>query len=365
MNSVPYGVRLRALREAHGLTQEDVAKALQFNDRQTVSTIEAGERRLSAEELVAVVDLFNVPLDYFTDPFLIAGEGRFSWRQANVPGDSLREFEERAGRWIGAYRELSRRNGSPLPAVLPRVGLSQKSSFEEAIAAGERVGAELELGNVPSQLLPQKAEEKLNILVLMVDAINGISGAACQLPEINAVLINRHEAEGRRNFDLAHEIFHVLTWDAMPPDHLDGISATARQKRVEQLADNFAAALLMPTSALDALGEPAADVPAWIKESADALGVSGPALKWRLVNAGRLKRDDALRIDDELLRPNARDSNGRNVPPAFSKRFLEVVAKAIYRGHVSVRRTAALMNMTIDELGDLFEAYAIDRPFDM
>jgi Zn-dependent peptidase ImmA (M78 family)/transcriptional regulator with XRE-family HTH domain len=360
MNQGTYGARLKALREARGLTQDEVARAFGFKDRQTVSAIEAGDRRLSAEELVTAVERFNVPLDYFTNPFLIAGEGRFSWRQANVPADALNEFEQRAGQWVGAYRELSRRSGSPLSLVLPRVGLSRKSSFENAAEAGERVATELGLGEVPSRLLPDKAEEKLNTLVLMVDALNGVSGAACQLPEINAVLINRHEPEGRRNFDLAHEIFHVLTWDAMPPDHLDGTSAN--QKRVEQLAENFAAGLLMPTGALDRLGGPGGDLVNWLKESANALGVSAVALKWRLVNAGRMQRDEALRIDDERLRYNG---NQGNVPPAFSRRFLQVIATAILRGHVSVRRTAALLNVTIDQLAELFEAHGIERPFDL
>lgn len=365
MNQVAYGVRLRALREAQGLTQDDVAKAFGFKDRQTVSAIEAGERRLSAEELVAAVERFNVPLDYFTNPFLISGEGRFSWRQANVPADALSEFEQRAGQWVGAYRELSRRSGSPLSVVLPRVGLTRRSSFEDAAAAGERVAEELGLGEVPSRLLPEKVEEKLNTLVLMVDALNGVSGAACQLPEINAVLINRNEPEGRRNFDLAHEIFHVLTWDAMPPDHLDGTGASANQKRVEHLAENFAAALLMPSSVLDGLGKPNGDLVTWLKESANALGVSAVALKWRLVNAGRMQRDEALKIDDEQLRHNGRDGNRGNVPPAFSKRFLQVIATAILHGHVSVRRTAALLNITMDELAELFEAHRIERPFDL
>lgn len=362
MSSRNYGTRLKALREERGLTQEEVARVFGFKDRQTVSAIEAGERRLSAEELVTAVQRFNVSVDYFTNPFLVAGEGRFSWRQANVSTEALNEFEERAGQWIGAYRELSLRSGIPLPAVLPRVGLTRKSSFEDATVAAERVAEDLDLGDVPSRLLPEKAEEKLNTLVLMVDVLNGVSGAACQLPQINAVLINRNEPEGRRNFDLAHEIFHLLTWDAMPPQHLDGTSTSASHKRTEQLADNFAAALLMPTWVLDRLGEPSDNLATWLKKSASSLGVSAAALKWRLVNAGRIHRDAAHRISDEELRLNC---NQGGVPPAFSKRFLQVIAAAILRGHVSVRRTAALLDTTIDELAELFEAYGIERPFDV
>ena len=35
------------------------------------------------------------------------------------------------------------------------------------------------------------------------------------------MLIARHEVAGRRHFDLAHELFHLLTWDAMPPEYLE------------------------------------------------------------------------------------------------------------------------------------------------
>ena len=64
-----------------------------FKDRQTVSAIETGARRVTAEELVLAVEKLNTPLDYFTDPFRLAGEGRFSWRQTGVGAEQLGEYE--------------------------------------------------------------------------------------------------------------------------------------------------------------------------------------------------------------------------------------------------------------------------------
>ncbi len=46
------GERIRLAREGAGLSQEKLTQALGFNDRQTLSTIELGQRRVSAEELV-------------------------------------------------------------------------------------------------------------------------------------------------------------------------------------------------------------------------------------------------------------------------------------------------------------------------
>ena len=46
------GARIKALREERKLSQDDLARLFGFKDRQTVSAIETGERRVSAEELL-------------------------------------------------------------------------------------------------------------------------------------------------------------------------------------------------------------------------------------------------------------------------------------------------------------------------
>src|SRR5437899_9706825 len=92
------GARIKALREERRLSQDDLARLFGFKDRQTVSAIETGERRLSAEELLAAVEKLGASLDYFTNPFLLAGEGKFSWRQSNVGSAQLDAFERVAGR---------------------------------------------------------------------------------------------------------------------------------------------------------------------------------------------------------------------------------------------------------------------------
>jgi transcriptional regulator with XRE-family HTH domain len=98
------GTRIKALREERKLSQDDVARLFGFKDRQTVSAIENGERRVTAEELLVAVEKLGAPLDYFTDPFLLVGEGKFSWRQTDVGSQRLSAYERSAGRWIAAFR---------------------------------------------------------------------------------------------------------------------------------------------------------------------------------------------------------------------------------------------------------------------
>src|SRR6202051_1310430 len=286
------GARIRALREERKLSQDDLARIFGFKDRQTVSAIETGERRLSAEELLIAVEKLGASLDYFTDPFLLVGEGKFSWRQTDVGSQRLSAYERVAGRWIAAFRAIAPQVGHAAPLLRRSLGLTRNQRFEDAMEAGERFAAAFRLGEIPATRLIEVMERELGILVLMVDAFQGISGAACRLPELDVVLINRHEVVGRRHFDLAHELFHVLTWDAMPPEHSEEARETGGN-RVEQLANNFASAVLMPVPVLDRFGDWSgvgeAGLATRLNAVADKLQVTASALKWRLVALDRLK----------------------------------------------------------------------------
>ena len=57
--------RLRAAREAAGLSQGQVAKLLKWH-RPTVSEIEAGRRRVAGEELAQFATLYGVSVEWLT-----------------------------------------------------------------------------------------------------------------------------------------------------------------------------------------------------------------------------------------------------------------------------------------------------------
>ncbi|MDE0000868.1 MAG: XRE family transcriptional regulator [Rhodospirillaceae bacterium] len=357
------GTRIKALRQERGLSQESLAQLFGFKDRQTVSAIETGVRSVTAAELLLAVEKLNAPIDYFTDPFRLDGEGRFSWRQSGVSGSQLAEYERRASRWVGAYRSLAAQLGRRAPLMRRALGLTKLSRFEDAMEAGERFAAELELGDVPAKRLAAVMQDELGILVLMVDACRGISGAACRLPELDAVLTARGEVEGHRNIDLAHELFHILTWDAMPPKHVEDVRDFGGN-RVEQLANNFAAAVLMPRAALEPLGDCGPlemdELIDRLNATANELGVTSSALRWRLVALGRLTRARAQAIPESALRNNGRRDEMAPPPALYSRTFMEVIAAAIDRGHISVRRAAGLVGLPIEDLQELFTAHGID-----
>lgn len=351
--------RITVAREQLKLSQAELAKRLGFRDRQTLTAIEAGQRRVSAEELVAIAEAAGQDLDFFTDPYRLVGEGAFSYRAADTVEEELNTFEQKAGNWLALWRQLGEIRGESASLLRPRLAINLSSTFEEARAAGEAVGRELQLGDIPAEKLVNALERKFNLLVLEVDMPKGVSGAAVQLATGDAILINRTESPGRKAFDLAHELFHVLTWDALPPERVDRLKPTGyKQKRTEQLADNFAGALLMPTAELK---------PRWTKLRAqsplkhtlavlaDHFHVSPAAVGWRAVALGWLKTEEltSAATKSASKAPKAESS------PLFSQRYIERIAWGIDRGELSVKRLLGLLHLGLDDFRACCQAYRV------
>lgn len=150
--------------------------------------------------------------------------------------------------------------------------------------------------------------------------------------------------------------------------------STKPRNRVEQLADSFAAALLMPAAALERFGD-------WsgldgdklvrrLTSAAEELGVTASALRWRLVALDRLDKAAAKAIPEDRLRHNGRGRTAKGpakeTPPSlFSKSFVEVIARAIDEGRVAVRRVSHLLGLSIDDIADLFESHGFEPPYEV
>ncbi|MAI31021.1 MAG: DNA-binding protein [Rhodopirellula sp.] len=363
--------RLAHLRKVHGIPQSELSEAMGFKDRQTLSAIESGARRIKADELIRAASKLGVSPEVFTDPYRLVGEGRFSWRHTDASTDELCAFEEKAGVWIAMYRRLCEQRGECNSPILPRMDLTKKSSFEEAQKYGEELAEQLELGPIPARNLEVAVQKSLKTLVLHVNSNKGISGAACQVSKLNVILINRDESDERRHFDLAHELFHILTWDVMPPEHFETTTLPKKreQKRVEDLANNFAAGLLMPSSALarhlETLPSGISALTEWLNKLGKELEVSAVALKWRLVNLGELSAVDARKIDDSSLRNHGQVLVSRKRPPLFSAVFVETLFWGLAEGKISARKAARLLDMTIDDMLCLLDDYGLETNIDL
>lgn len=97
--------RLREAREASGLSQGQVAKKLEIH-RPTVSEIEAGRRKVSAQEIEQFSKIYGVPVDW-----IINGSN------ADDPADA---------RILIAARELSKMSEADLERLMTTLRMLRK-----------------------------------------------------------------------------------------------------------------------------------------------------------------------------------------------------------------------------------------------
>jgi len=136
---------------------------------------------------------------------------------------------------------------------------------------------------------------------------------------------------------------------------------------VEQLANNFGAALLMPAMSLKPRWEKRGnqDLHDWLNENASEFEVTSQALYLRLRQLGWLTQAASLDIVQERLTWNGRSPSAQTLPKLFSHRFVERLHWALEHGEISVRRAAELLDFTVEELEDLFKSYEFSVPFDV
>ena len=107
------------------------------------------------------------------------------------------------------------------------------------------------------------------------------------------------------------------------------------------------------------------DLIARLNSAADDLHVTSSALRWRLVALGELTAATARSLPEPALRNNGYDAVEAPLPPLFSKPFVEVLALAIDKGLVSVRRAAALLDATVEDLSQIFTAHEVEGPVEL
>jgi len=359
--------RLKTLREERKLTQTALAEQMGFNHRQTLASIESGDRSVTPEELVGAARALDVELEAFTDPFRLVGEGRFSFRVEGVAPQALDRFECQAGQWVATYRTLLERAGV-FPSQLGRkLELTAHSSFEAAQAAAEEIRVEWKLGEVPADDLSGAIERELGAQILFVDAPQGVSGAVVHLPGLHTILVNREEPAGRRHFDMAHELFHLLTWDAMTPDRVEPLEVPPKKgNRAERLAENFAGALLMPAGLVATRWHRRGDTDPhdWLNATATSLRVTSVALKWRLVVLRLLPKSLLKALDNRRLVANGGvDEEGPPLP--FNREFVTRVWDAVEAGYLSLRRATRLLGLPVDDFADLCQAYGLELSYEV
>jgi len=355
------GRAIRERREELGLTQSRVAALAEIPAAQTISEIEKGRREVKAHELVRIAGVLHTNVDVLLGLRPAPKHARVLWRRGTQPEDRTREAQllERARR----YAQLEEWCGEPPAQPLPNVQFDPAvASWISVAALADQMRRLFDLGSIPAAALQRTLEESYGVKIF-VEPLEGNQAGACVRFEFGAaVLLNGADPPWRRNFSLAHELFHLVTWDAIETAWEKGPRNEAGEPawyaQLEKFANAFASHILLPAESV------IARIKSQVQNGkitfhklatvARDFEVSIEALLYRLCNLGQLERttvDAALtseelrRVTREVFRPL-----WRSVEHWYPERFLKLAARAYQRGVVGKSVLAKYLEMTYAEL---------------
>ncbi|MBL7211519.1 MAG: ImmA/IrrE family metallo-endopeptidase [Desulfobacteraceae bacterium] len=335
--------RIVTAREAAGFSITEAAQKLGFKNYQTLSAIEKGTRKINAHELIMIARLYGRSLDYFfesdvaTDPVPL-------WRKTTKT--DVNQVQRQFLSFLENYSNLENLLGLKRRWKDIQKNYDRDDFFGNGFERADKLGADihnfLDLGSRPSSNLINVLENKLRFKILHLPLKDGISGASLVDNALGVgILINTNDAPWRRNFDLAHELFHIITWNVFTPKEIgNGTTKT----RPEKYADIFSSSLLLPElHLLDVFKETVTNNEIRfidIIELAKDFGVSTEAVLWRLVNLKILKKSQVQKILDN---PKFRDLNrimrqrlyDKDRPSKFPSRFISLACRCLMEGKIS------------------------------
>ncbi|HSW02209.1 MAG TPA: XRE family transcriptional regulator [Sedimentisphaerales bacterium] len=352
------GERLRNARNAIGCTLEKVAEGTGIG-QSSLCDFENGKREPRFSQLSRLAEFYRRPIDFFLSDSPVAEEVML-WRDPPAQSEQIKKTETEFRQLCEQYHRLELLMGESKDAGLPQAkGSREKFTFRNAARLAESFQTQFLPGEIPSSSLRQVLEERFLVKVFHLP----FSGSAISFlsPQFGpAVLLNSGSTLWRRNFDLAHELFHLLTWSIFRPVSCEGCVATEQE---EKLADAFASRLLLPTDAVtnrvddlkDEKGEVGMEM---LDEIAREFGVSLDALLWRLLYLYNKDVDEIQRLIQQgrkmkLMRPPRLSDR----PDPLPERYWSLAVRALRDGKLSLIQFAKYTGLSYKQA----QEYLTDR----
>ena len=154
----------------------------------------------------------------------------------------------------------------------------------------------------PCQILLRALEDVICVKIFFLDFEPTVTAAGSLSDRFGAaILLNSRNVSWRRNFDLAYELFPLLTWEVFRVPVSE--SAATSSTREEQLVNCFAGHLLLPEALKTAVSKLLREKKTLDFEDlfdiARQFAVSVPVV-WQMKSAGIVKRGDAEKLAEQI-----------------------------------------------------------------
>lgn len=328
------GNRIKAIRERLNLTQADLAEKSKLASHQIISEIERGNREIKAFELSQIAGALHISINELMAPDELT-PARVLWRE------EPERAEEKEARFLELCRRyLNLKQACGIHSSSLFGGEKVVSDYHEVERLAEETRKTLGLGAYPAKELAHILEADFDFLIDYSDLGEDGSAACSSGPFGNAILVNSREAPWRRNYDIAHELFHLLTWN-------DAESDDCPDEATEQFANAFASHLLLPADTvsveIDDIIDDGKIAFVDMIELARKFDVSTSALLWRLRSLRYLNPEV---VEQVLENPTFRSLDKTTMtphwwePPDLPEKYVRIAFLAYMKGNLSKSKLA-------------------------
>jgi XRE family transcriptional regulator, fatty acid utilization regulator len=356
--------RLKMARTSLNLTLQGVEERTGIGVS-TLSEFENGKREPRLVQLKQLADVYLRPLAFFLEDGPVVPQVVL-WRK-KPESPRAEEVQARLVKLAEQYHHLEVLCDAHEPCDLPfHGGPAANFSYAQAEKLAHQFRQLLGLGERPGQALLRVLEEVCKVKVFHLD-FEPSGSAACTVSESfgAAVLLNARHVRWRRHFDLAHELFHLLTWKTFRS--AGDAAAVEASDTEEKLATCFARNLLMPPEVLrvsvdGALarhdGKLTFDD---LFEVARQFDVSVEAVVRQVGFVYRKPADWANTVLERLRSPiGFWDSRASDAPPALPLRYQALARQALRHGLLSAGKYAEYVGVSRREALQFVEQDAVD-----
>lgn len=357
----------------HGITPSDLASELNIATT-SIDRVMAGEDGVTFNQLRKVAEYFGRGVLFFLESGKVdevqvhTAQFRTLANQKPELSAKLKVLIERVEKqrevYLGLCEDLSNtdRIGNSLP------DLHRKNPREAARIARQWLG----LSDRNSFDSYREAVEARGILVFRSNGHNGkwqiakenpILGFSLYYPSCPVIVIKKQDWEPQQSFTLMHELGHLLLHKISSIDDEQDLQS---HKGKEFAANDFAGRLLVPDVFLASISDAerpdeVSQYDEWLEQQRKAWGVSGEVILRRLLDVGRLPRDQYMAYKKwkkqlPILQKEGGNRQYRYREPKhiFGGTFVRTVLDALDARYITLTKASSYLdNLKINDLHQL------------
>lgn len=246
-----YGEKLEQLRKLHDLSRKDLAQKVGVSE-QAIGQYENDQATPRVEILNKLIQIFNINVSFFASPSFVESGSinsdtiayRSKGRNAIKKIRNEVTYVEFAKYFVDYFESFVKSNIGGFELLKEKIDSLSEQNSKLKIEASAQIAREFYALNNNRSLMAKLEQSGITILEKNLnEKIDAYSGYAKDgQPYI--VLGNINKTAVRRNFDLAHELGHLLLHSHKIMTELSDREHTL----IEQEANDFAAAFLLPKS---------------------------------------------------------------------------------------------------------------------